>query len=434
MKKTPIKTAGAPAANAAPMRADQVRDALVLWLPPGWPESARPVAYFRVSGQRVVQRGTVERLSELPRELQTARVLVWTPAGETLLTEARLPTRSRAKILQALPYALEDQLLGEPANLHFVYRPKPDGSLAVAITASERIETWLGALQADGLTVEGLCPATLMAPIAAGEWSVVVDTYEVVVRSGEYSGFASALEPDLGVPAALQMALDEVRGGATPPDRLRVYAADHAIDVEGWSTALGLPIERVSLDATQLVLARPPLSLMDGRRAAGQGSRWGLGRYRTAAALFGLWLVVGLGFNLWEWWRLGRLDSDQRAQLTAVFKSSFPEARAVVDPALQMEQNLAILQAKSGRSAPGDMLPLLGRVAPALQSQPAAKLRSLQYAEGGLTIDIQLKDYQAMETFKNALGGQGLRVEVVTANQRGELIEARVRVKPEKRA
>ena len=77
-------------------------------------------------------------------------VIVWTPAAESLLLRAQLPTRSAAKIAQALPFALEDQLIDPPEQLHFAFAREADGALAVAVTARERMEAWLAALQAAG--------------------------------------------------------------------------------------------------------------------------------------------------------------------------------------------------------------------------------------------------------------------------------------------
>ncbi|HEX9626843.1 MAG TPA: type II secretion system protein GspL [Acidiferrobacterales bacterium] len=407
---------------------------LSLRLPEGWPESGLPLAWHwqGLGGQAL--EGAVERLSELPPQVAGAAVRAWTPPADTLLTQARIPTRARAKILQALPYALEEQLLGEPETLHFAFRPRPDGSLAVAVTAKERLTAWTGALKAAELDVESLCPASLLPAWEAGRWSLALDGDQLLVRTDETGGFVCLLGDGGEVPAELALAIEEARGREAAPGGLRVAGAAGRIDTAAWAQTLGLPVEPAEGGLWGDVPAVAPINLLQREFGPSAKSRQALYRLRPAAIMLGIWLLVGLGFNGWDWWQLSRQHQAQRAEMLALFQRSFPEARAVVDPALQMERNLATLQAKSGRGGPDDMLSLLARVAPALGAQAGATLRGLQYGEASLTVDIQLKDYQGVETLKNGLAAQGLKVEVLSASQRGEQVEARLRVKSEKRA
>src|SRR5947209_173201 len=107
------------------------RDRLELWLPRDWPRDDADLRWRRVVSTGAVRQGSQRGLEGLaPAE----EIIVWTPAAETLLLRANLPTRSAAKIVQALPYALEEQLIEPPERLHFAYTHEADGSLAVAIT------------------------------------------------------------------------------------------------------------------------------------------------------------------------------------------------------------------------------------------------------------------------------------------------------------
>ncbi|MHB8347811.1 MAG: type II secretion system protein GspL, partial [Acidiferrobacterales bacterium] len=127
------------------------RGMLSLRLPAGWPEDGLPVLWWWRAGDGETRHGQVAQLAELPAELRAAHVWVWTPAAETMLAQITLPTSSRARIAQALPYALEDQLLGEPESLHFAYRVQGGGSLTVGVTARTRLQAWVDALKTSGL-------------------------------------------------------------------------------------------------------------------------------------------------------------------------------------------------------------------------------------------------------------------------------------------
>src|SRR5258708_6777204 len=101
-------------------------DRLELWLPRNWPAEDSELRWRRVAPAGAVREGSQRGLEGLaPAE----DIIVWTPAAETLLLRARLPTRSSAKIVQALPYALEEQVIEPPDSLHFPFAHEADGSL-----------------------------------------------------------------------------------------------------------------------------------------------------------------------------------------------------------------------------------------------------------------------------------------------------------------
>jgi hypothetical protein len=78
------------------------------------------------------------------------------------------------------------------------------------------------------------------------------------------------------------------------------------------------------------------------------------------------------------------------------------------------------------------MLPLLSRIAPAMQNQQGkVKIRGIKYAERTLTLDFALPDYQALDAFKNGLQAANLEVTVLGANKQGDKdVEARLQVQP----
>jgi general secretion pathway protein L len=81
-------------------------------------------------------------------------------------------------------------------------------------------------------------------------------------------------------------------------------------------------------------------------------------------------------------WRLARERADLAARAESIFRSAFPEAKAVVDPRLQMERNLAELRRSRGLAAGDDFLAQLTHAARA----SAGRVRSIEYANGRLDI------------------------------------------------
>lgn len=402
---------------------------LELLLPHGWPEHPGAVRW-RLRGAKpgIATHGDVTELNQIPGLSSYTRVHAWTPAAETLLTSATLPTRSRAKIQQALPYTLEEQLIGEPDKLHFAYREQEDGSLAVAVTARARTQAWVTKLKEAGLHPVSLCPALLALPLHPDAWTLAFLGDEAWVRTGIASGFACTAEEHTLL-AMLRTALREVRNGTRPPKTLTVLQPPAGFDPNTWASELGLTIQPHKQDFWMTHQeSAPAINILQGSFAPTAQMRQITQALRPAAIMLALWLIGSLGFNTWEWWQLKKTHDNLRQEMTALFKRTFPEAQVVVDPALQMQRLLGDLEGKGGKSTGASLLPILGEIAPVMQSNTQIKLRAMQFSENKLTLEITLPDFQAMETIKTALGARGMQVEVLGANSTAAGIEGRLRL------
>lgn len=403
-----------------------------LRLPRGWPETTTSIYWHARSAAGALHAGQAESVAELPEQARGSRVHVWSPPSETVLTRAQLPTKSRAKILQALPYALEEQLVEEPDKLHFAYTFEPDGGLAVAITARARMTAWLETLQRAGIRPASVCPAMLAVPLHADSWSAALVEQELWVRTGVASGFAAPIsgsEP----PGLLLSALREAQAGTRAPARLVLFRPPRGFDVDAWSTALGIPVETDNTDIWDPRMdSIPTLNLLQSDYApAGQTNQL-LRPLRPAGVMLAILLLGWLTVDTVEWLRLRSSHKSYVAEMNQIFTQSFPDAKTVLDPAAQMQRNIETLQSRGG--GPADLLPLLTRVAPTLQQQQKARLQNFKYADRSLTIDLVLPDYQALDALRSNLQASNLDVEVLTANSRANEVEGRLRIQPSGRA
>ena len=93
-------------------------------------------------------------------------------------------------------------------------------------------------------------------------------------------------------------------------------------------------------------------------------------------------MVLQLGLEGAQTWRLAAERSALQSRAEAIFRSAFPEARAVVDPALQMQRNLAELRRTRGLGGGDDFLVQLSRAA----RDSKGPVRSVEYADGKLDV------------------------------------------------
>jgi general secretion pathway protein L len=344
-------------------------------------------------------------------------IVVWTPAVETLLLRTRLPTRSTTKIAQALPFALEDQLIDAPEKLHFAFTQEADGALAVAVTRRDRMEGWLAALVAAGLGPSRLAPVTLSLPLAERAWTLAARDGEMVLRCGLHAGLGGPSESR--PPGWLHTALAEARAEANAPERLLLADAPAEIDAEAWRAALGMPVE--ALPAQGAAVPAAPLDLLQQRYAQrGRGTAALQRAYLPAAALLVLALTVTLVIDAVDWgltaWRVRAADSEMRALLM----KSFPDTRLIVDPAEQMRRGLEVLGARGGSASPGELLYLLARASPAFEREARLRVQALEYADKALTVRVAATQRDA-ESLANALRARSLEVTVERAGGEARL-------------
>ncbi len=401
---------------------------LEIFLPHGWPQSQASIHWTARTGTEIT-RGKVDALEELPAHVRRHVLLVWTPPADTLLTQASLPTRNRRKIAQALPYALEEQLLGDPADLHFAYQRHNEETLAVAVTARERMQAWLQALHDARLQPTRLCPATLSLPLDVDDWALAFVDDWIWLRTAPYSGIVCRATQN-GPPALVAAALEEARSTAQMPTRLTVFNAPADFARDKWASALELEIVLSEQSLWQArVSATPPLNLLQGDFAPARGLRKQLQPLLPAAIIASIWLIGTLGFTVGNWWQLNHKHRSYQQAMTALFRQVFPDAKVVLDPALQMQRNLETLQVQTGGAGSRDLLPLLAGIAPVMRANPQASLRTLKYEDAKLTLDLRLPDFEALEKIRNAMNGTAtLRAEVLAANSRGSEVEGRLRI------
>jgi general secretion pathway protein L len=413
--------------NSRPSPARVPRDRLDLVLPSGWPDGATPLTWRWQRRGAGPESGETQDLARLPPGAERAMTCVWTPAADTMLTNARLPTKSPRKIMQALPYALEDRLLGDPESLHFAWRPESDGSLSVAVTARTRLQTWMERLTRAKLRPSALCPSTLLVPWAVDSWSLAFVGNEILVRTGPVSGFVCPAAGDQP-PALLVAAAQEALKQANPPDVLVVFHATSGFPLEAWSKKLGLPL-RKETGSLWDKLSEPgaPLNLLQGQYEPSSAIGESIRPYRVALILLGLWLVSSLGYDLSDWWKLRREHAAIRQEMSQILTSSFPETRTIIDPAAQMQKAVEQLLARRGKGDQ-ELLPMLSKVANTKRNDSTTRLRSLRYADQALILELTWKTPSNPEAWKAALESAGLHAEVLSLTPHTGEVEGRIRL------
>jgi general secretion pathway protein L len=347
--------------------------------------------------------------------------VVLVPGAEVTLAEARVPGRNRQRLLRAIPYALEEQLATDVEELHFALGPVGEGDqYPVAVVERSNMDAWAVLLRENGIQAEQLIPETLALPSDAG-WSLMVDGETVLVRSGDYGGFAVDID-NLPVLFSLFQAKQQA------PETARVFGSTvldlETVDVEFVDERVQ-PLEVLARGWAQA----PGINLLQG--AYSRREEWGrlLRPWKASAALLlAGFILVGVSTGL-NYFHLSQQREQLSAEIEAVYRKAFPQARRIVNPRAQMEQKLNQFRRQAGR-ANTDFLAMFVETAGVVRVTEGIKVRGASYRNGRLDLDLQADNLQILDGLKQSLVSSGLlSAEIQSAStEADQKVKSRMRV------
>ena len=289
------------------------------------------------------------------------------PASRVLLSEITLSRRALKQLRGALANVLEDRLMLDPTQVHVALGKLSAGDAhPVAVIENTWLEQALALCRRHGVEPFGAIPECLLwlGEAVPEQWSARWNGHAGFVRSSASAGFALDDGDAEKPPLALQLAMAEARRADVAPSVL-VLESTLEIDVAAWSRALGCPVLLQPLVADP----HPPvLNLLQGAYASRRGGGWLAnpgklaGNYRLAAGLVATALGMHLLGTLADWARLSWENRQLRTEMRQVFQEAFPQTRAIVDPSLQMQRQLADMRRARGQAEAGDFLHVLDAV------------------------------------------------------------------------
>lgn len=338
-------------------------------------------------------------------------VIVLVPAEEVLLLETRVAARNAAQRLKAVPFAIEDQLLGSVEDQHFAISVGAGDQIGVAVVARTRLQAWLAILAGAGVRPDILTPETLALPVLEKAASVLLDDQRALVRLAEWSAFACPS-------ADLDMWLERTRDGSE----------SRRIEAHGCANSSS-PVADEPLNWLAGHLGSSPLNLLSGEFAAGhrqaRGTRW----WRRAAVLAAVVVLAIFGNRLLEVAQLSRNAERIEVAMADSVLRTFPDlgaAERTRAPHSVMRDRLERLR---GGSEAAGLLRLLGQIAPSLGTTTRIQTRGMEYRNGILEMGLRTSDVATLDNMREQFAAiPGLSAEVTAANPVDAGVDGRIRI------
>jgi general secretion pathway protein L len=356
-------------------------------------------------------------LAELPQLAERVQFII--PAAQVLITRANLPPAARGRAGAVLAFAVEEETVGEPGSNHVSWLGSAGETAVLAVVDRQGLACWHAALGAAGIHAYEVHCETLLLPWVSGEWSLAWDGREGVVRSGECEGAATDCGDRQSPPLSLRLMLDAAQENQAPPRSIALYttAPNVAPDIESWTRELGISVRLAGMWDWRTALPDAGVSLVRERQ------RWRVftgaaARLRPAAWIVGAALAIHAAALVIDWTLLANEQRAVRRQMESRFRAVFPDAVAVVDPALQMRRQLAAARHAAGLADSGDLLPMLEQVAAGMKEMPASNVRVVSYEGGRITLELTATEEAALRRTVARLREAGLRVDTAATAPR----------------
>ena len=379
--------------------------------------------------------------AEAAARVQGRPVIVLVPATEALTATVDLPIRGGARLLAALPFALEEQVAADVETLHFAAGEKREsGVRPVAAVGKKALEGWLALLEEAGIQPWKMVPENYGLARIPGTMSVLVDDDVVMFNDGEDLEFdLEGVNPSDALVAAGKLAdRDDDDAPPEPSGHLVVYCdseAEARLDHD-W---IALRHELHSVDIrlfTDGALPRLAVTV-----ATGQGVNLLQGDYGPKAD-YGSWfrpwaraamllltlMVVGFAAKGADYWRLTQEEASLQAQFTATYQQIRPgNTGPVMDPVGAVS---SIKRSLGGASATPVFLASLLELSAALSENGDAAVEAISYRAGVIDVRVTSADVETVGNIQKAISESGQFTASIQSTDRvADRINSRIQIR-----
>ncbi|MDF2402706.1 GspL family type II secretion system protein ExeL [Aeromonas sp. 5HA1] len=340
--------------------------------------------------EEIIASGTLasaHALGELRERAGGRPVVTLVPGSDLIFRRVSLPGKYSRQAAAALPYLLEEQIASDVDELHLVVLGHEGHDVDLMAVDKEKMQTWLGWLDAAGLKSQQLLPDVLALPQAADGWSALQLGKEWLLRQGPCQGIV-ADEPLLAMLLAVE----------AEPVTIHSHTQVPPIPTANWQAA--------DPELPMLLLAKGALNcqanLLQGPyRPQTEYSRYWL-QWRKVAVVAGLLLLVALTQRGVHLYQLAEQDKALKAEIRQVYTRIFPGETRIVNVRSQMAQHLKLL----GQTPQDGVLLLLTELAPTFAEVPGLKPQVLRFdaARGELRLQVTAPGFTEIERFRELAG------------------------------
>lgn len=372
--------------------------------------------------QQSVLRGNIADLSSF---VMGYDVCVMIPGEDILLTSAVLPKLNRQRLMQALPFALEEKLIDDVHDLHFaIGEYQSDNTWPVAIITKQKIDAWLHALKQVGISPRAMIPIMLTLPYISGaealkNWHACIIDDICLIRTGKYSGFTCD-KNNLTTFLDLHLAETQIK-----PECIHLYnfsKESAAVNIDTITmNEINLTDKNFFEHTSEWINENPHINLLQNFYQPKQKTTltkkiWLMAGFLAIACVALLFLS-----NTASYFILRHSANTTEQAINKIYKRHFPSATAIVAPRERMEEKLKKASSQANKNY---ILSLFGMLGNSLNKSTGIRLNNLDFRENLLNLTVTAVSFTNLDAFTQSLKQQGLNVKQQSAAIAGSQVKA----------
>lgn len=366
----------------------------------------------------------IANCEQLTKLAANKKVIVVVPAFDVLLTSVNLPKMARARLLKAIPFALEDELINDIEELHFAISEKREIPQPVLVVAKDKLKEWIGILEDIGIKADVMVPISLAIPYEENALSVAIIDKLAVIRQSQWKGFACE-KHNLNHLLKAAIADSEIK-----PEKINYYHYGDERDPAFASDIACYEYEAREdafiADISKTLTAFDTINLLQKDfLPKNQTSRMNRSLIYVNAGILSLGLIIFAIFPFVSAGILKHYQAQLNDKIVAIYKKNFPNASSVIAPKERMESKLRSFL----NDAPKDQLLLmLAHIGEGLNQVTDAKIKRLDYQNNQVNLNITALTSEDFNKFTNTLSQNGLSVHQQNAILDGERVNANLQI------
>jgi len=356
-------------------------------------------------------------------------ITVVLPGEDVLFLKAEIPGKNIQHIRQAVPYALEDSVIDDVDELYFAVNKsndvQSDIQYNVAVINKRYLESVIQQLENAGVYADAMVADYLLL----AEKNTLFSIGKRVLFNGENIRFAASTETVI----AAEINLDD---DLAENETIKFIYCGKETDK---NSTLDKLTKNVNLDK-EFCAVQPLLCLIKNSSKENavnflQGlykkkKNWSQATkaWMPVAILFLIWLSVQGGLFIVNYFSLSKQSKILNAEITKIYKSTFPKSRRIINARAQMQSELESLKKRRGLSG-RSFTEMLSGSASIFSRTKGLKIKSLRYYDGRINIELQIASLQALDKLKGQLNKEkGYQVEIQNASSGKEKVTARIQI------
>ncbi len=346
-------------------------------------------------------------LSEVTAISAGRHITIIAPGSLISLTKTTVPAVKKSRLNQMIPFAVEDFIADDLEFVHFgVGDRDSNGEVPVAVIGKDMMDFWHDAIIDSGIRPHEIIPEQVCLPIDEAEWCVLVDTDEILVRTSYDFGFSIDRDNFVEI---LSHAISAA--GEKAPMSLRVY------DFSGSSLALeemeqlpDIEVQLVEIEDDMSVLTvmaeesygAPSINLLNGQYSLQQELSKVWAPWKPTAILTALLLIAMTVTSYLNLMSLEKQSLELKKNIQTSYKQVSESKKKPSPGKIKRILKKKLEDLESGAAGNKDFIDVLAAVSPALSKQ-RARIDSLNYRKGNLTINALVLNSSQSDTLENAL-------------------------------